>query len=138
MLNHDNKCRKVQGSFASQRSSVLDYAREKYGSEPDYPWVKLPDYAVLRHNISRKWYGLIMNIQRSKLGLVDDSLVDILNVKCDGVMIGGFLQEAGFLPAYHMNKGSWLTVLLDGTVAEERLFFLLDLSYELTSGRKRR
>ncbi len=35
-------------------------------------------------------------------------------------------------PAYHMNKAHWLTIALDGSAEEEKLKFLLDMSYELT------
>ena len=31
-----------------------------------------------------------------------------------------------------MNKAHWLTVALDGSADEEKLKFLLDMSYELT------
>ena len=36
-----------------------------------------------------------------------------------------------------MNKAHWLTVALDGTVQEETIKFLLDMSYELTKGIRR-
>ena len=35
------------------------------------------------------------------------------------------------LPAYHMNKGSWIGLLLEGPVSREELIWLLDISYEL-------
>ena len=41
------------------RKEVFDWVLETYGTEPDYPW---NDWnAVLRHNDSKKWYGIIMN-----------------------------------------------------------------------------
>ena len=43
-----------------------------------------------------------------------------------------FLQEKGIFPAYHMSKTCWISVLLDGTVSEETLSFLIDISFELT------
>jgi predicted DNA-binding protein (MmcQ/YjbR family) len=42
-------------------------------------------------------------------------------------------MKAGFLPAYHMNKEHWLTVLLDNTVPEKEIYELIDDSYELTT-----
>ena len=45
---------------------------------------------------------------------------------------GSFREEAGMFPAYHMNKAHWLTIALDGSAEEEKLKFLLDMSYELT------
>lgn len=47
-------------------------------------------------------------------------------------MIGGLRKEEGILPAYHMNKEHWITVLLDGTVEKEEICNLIDISFELT------
>lgn len=65
--------------------------------------------------------------------------VDILNVKCEPDMIGSFRQHAGVLPAYHMNRTHWLTVLLDGSVDRETICLLLTMSYDLIErGTKKR
>lgn len=37
-----------------------------------------------------------------------------------------------------MNKDSWLTIALDGSVPEEKLKFLLDRSFDLTKGKPKR
>lgn len=31
------------------KQDIFKYAKQKYGAEPDYPWVKSPESAVLRH-----------------------------------------------------------------------------------------
>ncbi len=46
--------------------------------------------------------------------------------------IGSFRMEPGIFPGWHMNKAHWLTVTLDGTVDDEKIKFLVDMSYELT------
>ena len=35
-------------------------------------------------------------------------------------------------PGWHRNKAHWLRVVLDGTVNDEKIMFLVDMSYELT------
>ena len=30
------------------RDAILSYVREKFGTEPEYPWARYPRYAVLR------------------------------------------------------------------------------------------
>ena len=47
-------------------------------------------------------------------------------------MIGNLRQSAGYLPAYHMNKDSWITIVLDGTVPMKEICDLIDQSYFLT------
>ena len=76
-----------------------------------------------------------MEISGEKLGLQGE--VCVVNLKCDPLLIGSFRMEPGIYPAYHMSKAHWLTVLLDGAVADEKLKFLLEMSYDLTKGRKK-
>lgn len=65
------------------REEIFDYCKKQYHTEPDYPW---HDYnAVLRHPDNSKWYGLVMTIDGSKMGLPVGQKVDILNVKYDPV-----------------------------------------------------
>jgi len=112
------------------RSVVYEYVKRKYKCEPEYPWSD--SNAVLRHKDSRKWFALFMDVRRSYLKLDGEGTVEVLNLKCDPMLITSLLNEKGFLPAYHMSKLHWISVLLDGTVPDGKVFSLLDLSYALT------
>ena len=122
----------------SQRERLLRYAAENYGTTPKYPWDGTPDAAVLRHPGNQKWYGLLMRIPSEKLGLAPGGTADILNVKCSPLETGSLRQKPGIFPAYHMNKASWITAALDGSVPAETIELLLDVSYELTKPKIRR
>ncbi|MEE3493066.1 MmcQ/YjbR family DNA-binding protein [Ruminococcus sp.] len=111
---------------------IMDYAREHYGVEPDFPFPNYPDIPVLRHHGSRKWFAIFMNVSRSVLRLDGDDPVDIMNVKCDPILSGSLRMQEGYLPGYHMNHDQWLTILLDGTVPLEEIIPLLDMSFDLT------
>lgn len=76
-----------------------------------------------------------MDIPRHKIGLDDAERIDVLDVRCDPLLIGSLLQENGFYPAYHMNKNSWITIALDGAVAPEKIKWLLDMSFEAAGKR---
>ena len=78
-----------------------------------------------------------MRVARQRLGLAGEGALDVLNVKCDPILIGSLRAEPGFLPAYHMNKTTWVSILLDGSVPDERISFLLGLSYGLVAPRAR-
>lgn len=116
------------------REEVLRYAKERYGTEPEALWARFPDYAVLRRRESGKWYAVIMDVPRKKLGLDGDGRVDILDLKCDPLLVGSLREEKGVLPAYHMNKDRWIALLLDGSVPRDQVLGLLDLSYGITAG----
>ena len=87
----------------------------------------------LRHK-NGKWYAAILRVEKSKLGLEEEGMVDIINVKCEPDMVGLLTQTYGFLSGYHMNKKYWITILLDGTVSEAKILDFLDMSYDLIDG----
>lgn len=105
---------------------------DNYGAEADYPWAKYPNYAVFRHDSNKKWFALIMSVPKNKLGLEGTDNLDVVNFKCEPVLIGSLRKENGFFSAYHMNKENWITVALDGSVADEKIKMLLDMSYNAT------
>ena len=115
------------------REKIFEYVKKRYGTSPEYLWSSSPDSAVLRHK-NGKWYAVIMNVEKSKLGLEEDDTVEIIDVKCDPEMTGMIIQTYGFLPGYHMNKQHWITILLDGTVGESKILDFLDMSYDLIDG----
>lgn len=123
-----------KGAF---RANILDYVNLQYGTVPEYPWFDLPEHAVLRHS-NGKWYGIIMNITRVKLGLNSNEKIDILVCKCDPMMRELLLSEKGFYPAYHMNKVHWITILLDGSVKTDLAYHVLDLSHQIISNRNKK
>lgn len=116
----------------TSREMILQYAKERYGTEPEYLWAKFPNYAVLRQRELGKWYAIIMDVPGKKLGLDTAAHVDILDIKCDPLLSGSLRESRGFLPAYHMNKDKWIALLLDGSVPQDQVLKLLDLSYDIT------
>ncbi len=114
------------------REDLLRYAHENYGTQSEHPWPEYPLSEILRHERNRKWYALITDVSRNKVGLHGDEPIDILNVKCDPDMVLALSSQEGFSRAWHMNKKHWLTVILNGTVTDDEIYRLLDLSYELT------
>ncbi len=120
----------------SFRDDVLQYAASQYGTTAEYLWLKAPGYAVLRHKDSKKWYALIMDVKREKLGLSGDGTVDILELKCNPVMVFSLLDGKDILPAYRMQRRNWITVLLDGSVEKDVIFALLNMSFDITANRK--
>ncbi len=115
-----------------KRKELINYISETYSVQADYPFMQYPDVAVFRHANNRKWFAVIMNVQKSKLGMSEDGAVDILNLKCDPILAGSLRGEKGFYPAYHMSKTNWISAALDGTAEEEKIKWLVDISFDLT------
>ena len=121
------------------RQRIFDYIKRKYKILPEYPWRKYDDNAVFRHTDNKKWFALVMGVQADKLGLPGSELVDVVNLKAaDPFFRDMIIREEGIMPAYHMNKMHWITVLLDGSVPEERVFDLTDMSFMATASSKKK
>lgn len=124
------------------RQQIIDYIQDKYGTSIEYLWMRFPSYGIFRHGDNQKWYALLMDVPRSKMGLknpAEDETVDILNVKLGDLLLRDFLiQREGFLPGYHISRGNWISILLDGTVELDEIKGLIDTSYKVTASTKKR
>ena len=80
-----------------------------------------------------------MDIKRSKLGLEGDGTVDIINVRMSDPLLADMLvREDGFMRGYHISRGNWISVLLDGTVPLKRITSLADQSYIATASARKK
>ena len=120
------------------RKEVAEHIFDVYSVEPDHPFPRDEESCVFRHAGSRKWFALTMRIPYRTLGVPGDGEVDILNVKCDPLLMGSLRGLPGFRPAYHMNKDKWITILLDGSAEREDIIGLLAFSYQLTAAKNGR
>ena len=117
------------------KQEVTEYIFDTYSVEPDHPFPRDEESCVFRHCDSKKWFALMMRVPCRALGIAKDGQADILNVKCDPLLMGSLRGKPGFRPAYHMNKDKWITILLDGSAEREEITGLLVLSYELTKAK---
>jgi len=118
--------------ISKQVDDIIKYVKEKYGTIPEYLWKKTPNYFVLRHQNTLKWYAIVMEISKSFLGLNSDEKIYVINVKCDPVMVGFLIDNKTIFPAYHMNKKHWITVILDGSMPIKEILSLIDSSWNMT------
>ncbi len=119
------------------RKELEKHINETYGVTAEYPWSTAPGYCVFRHSDNKKWFAVIMDIPREKIEHDTDGLIDVVNLKCDPILIGSVRNEKGIFPGYHMNKNHWITVTLDGIADDETIKWLLNLSFDLTAKRKK-
>ena len=120
------------------KDELIAYAREQYGTEPEYLWESMPNTFALRHRGNRKWYAVVMDVRRDRLGLPGEDIVYIMDVKCGPLLSGSYIGEPGVVPAYHMNKQLGITVRLEGAVPEAVLRVLIRMRYDLTDARPKR
>jgi len=114
------------------RQKLAAYLTDTYSVEGEHLFAQYPSFLVFRHNGNRKWFAVIMDIPRKNLGLPGEGEISVVNLKCDTRLIGSFREEPGIFPGWHMNKAHWLSVALDGTVDDETIKFLVEMSCKLT------
>ncbi|MDE7439767.1 MAG: MmcQ/YjbR family DNA-binding protein [Clostridia bacterium] len=123
--------------FQSEQShEIREYARKTYGDELEFLWEKFTDDAVLRRKDSGCWYAAILTVSRAKLGFDSDEKVEVIDLRMrpeNADMVDGKRYLAG----YHMNKKSWFTIVLDGSVPTEEIFEKIDESYRLAAKGKK-
>ena len=114
------------------RQEFNTYLTDTYGTAGEHLFARYPNFLVFRHAGNRKWFAVLMDIPGKNLKLSGEGEISVVNLKCDTRLIGSFHMEPGIFPGWHMNKAHWLTVALDGTVEDEQIKFLVDMSFELT------
>lgn len=129
------KCSEATKFLTAQANRIALKIQELYQGQPEFLWKKYPGYAIFRNNENKKWYAAIMNILKEKIekGTYE---VEIIDVKLNPEKIQTLLPKKGFYEAYHMNKKTWMTILLDDTISDEEIMSYVQESYDLTKKKK--
>lgn len=129
------KCAKPKKFLTNQANRIAAKIEERYQDKPEFLWKKYPGYAIFRNKENNKWYAIMMNIIKEKLD-EGDYEVEIINVKLTKEKVQSLLTRKGFYEAYHMNKKSWITILLDDTLSDEEIMSYIKESYDITKKKK--
>ena len=79
-----------------------------------------------------------MRVLPEKVGLAGGEALDVMDIRCSTIMIGSLLSTKGFLPAYHMNKNHWISIILDNSVSDDQITPLLELSYDSIAPKRKK
>lgn len=111
-----------------ERSEAITYCLKLKNVYEDYPFHD-PNWTVIRHKENQKVFAWIFE----KDGHI------WINVKCDTEW-RDFWRSAfeSVIPAYHLNKEHWNSIILDGSVPDEDVKRMIDESYMLTKPKKKK
>ena len=94
------------------------YCLDKKGVKGYFPF----DDEVLVFKVGSKMFALT-NIKSFDL---------TISLKCEPFLSIDLRRDyAAITPGYHLNKKHWNTVLIDGSIDEDKIYWLIDLSYDL-------
>lgn len=114
-----------------QAAELIEYVRKKYSCEPEFLWNRFPDNAVWRREDSGKWFGVLLTVEKSKLGFELKDVAEIIDLHALPETVEKLVDNKRFLPGWHMNKKTWYTVILDGSVSTADICRRIDDSYAL-------
>ena len=83
------------------RKQLDKHIAEIYGVAAEFPWLSAPTFGVYRHQSNNKWFAVIMEIPKNKLGIEDEGSVNVVNLKSDPLLIGSLLLDEGI----HTQRG---------------------------------
>ena len=115
-----------------KRSGVEGYIKEKFDVLGEQIFPKYPNFSAFRHKKNEKWFALLMEISASKLGLKNNEMIEILNLKCSPDLAMVLVDEQQIFKAYHMNKKHWISVNLNSKISQKTVFDLIDESFTLS------
>ena len=110
---------------------IIDYCRNKYKDEPEYLWKRTPRNAICRRKDNHKWYLALLSVNGTKLGLKNDEIIEVINLRVHQDQMQDILKNKNIYPAYHMNKKNWITIILNGSIKIEEIYKRIDTSYEI-------
>ncbi len=126
-----NNCTISSNFNSKQANNLTKIIYDKYKDKPEHPFNKDDYSTIFRNPKTKKWYALIMNINKAKITKGNGN-IDILNIKLDPEEIRNLLTTKGFYKAYHMNKNNWITIILDNTLKDEEIFKYISKSHEFS------
>lgn len=127
--NIANSCFEKDIFKNKQTKEIVKYITEKYNDKLEYLWEKFPDNAIVRRKDNKKWYAVILTVNKQKLGFKEDVKTEILDLRADDTE--DIVNEKTIFRGYHMNKKHWITIVLDESVSSEFIKERIDKSYKL-------
>ena len=126
-------CFDEQTYSGEQTLKLVALIREKFSDAPEFLWRQAPNYCVFRRKDNRKWYAVIMVVPRKTLRLAGDGELEILNLRVVPEELNRLVDDEKYFRGWHMNKKSWMTLRLDGTLTFDEISARLEQSYRLAS-----
>lgn len=105
------------------KNEIIKYCLTLSNTFEDYPFSNDDTSVVMKHIKNKKWFALIMEVRE---GLY-------LNVKTNPDYSDILRNTYDYIiPAYHMNKEHWNTIVINKNADETIIKELIEQSYELT------
>ncbi len=105
------------------KEEIINFCLELANTYEDYPFPDDMESVTMKHRENNKWFALIMNVKGSLY----------LNIKTDPDYSDLLRKTYDYIiPAYHMNKQHWNTIIISEKCDRKLVEELIEQSYDLT------
>lgn len=81
LINIRENCFNKKYFIYEQSNRITHQINSKYNVTPEFLWGNLDGTGVFRNKETKKWFGIIMNVDKSKIVKDKKGIVEVLNVK---------------------------------------------------------
>ena len=121
------------------REDFFKMVHDQFQVEPDCPFEGDFVSTVFRRPDNLKWFAIVLTVDAQKLGIGAFGDLDIVNLKISPEDREKFRYYENVLPAYHMSKKHWISIVLDEQEDfDEKLAELVQKSFDLTASQKKK
>ena len=114
-----------------QTKAVIKYIKDKYNDDLEFLWEKFVDNGIWRNKKNKKWYAALLTVKATYFDIDSNDIVEVIDLRYEKGKTSDIIDNKKVFPGYHMNKSSWITIKLDGTMDNLELFKLIDNSYNI-------
>ena len=126
------KCSTFELNYHDQVKEIINYINDKYQDEIEYLWETTPDSGIFRNKKNNKWYAAILSVKENRVGGSTEDIIMVIDLMYYKGKTFDIIDNEKIYPGYHMNKNSWITIRLDGSVNNQFIYNYIDISYELS------
>lgn len=108
------------------RKDAINYCLTLENTYEDYPF-RDKNWTLIRHKGNKKVFAWIFEKDKHIW----------INVKCEPGLLDLWRQiYNSVVPAYHLNKNHWNSIILDDTISDEDIYKMIWDSYHITKAKK--
>ncbi len=119
-----------------QTKEIIKYIKDKYNDELEFLWEKFDDNGIWRNKNNKKWYAALLTVKATYFNIDSNDIIEVIDLRYEKGKTSNIIDNKKVFPGYHMNKSSWITIKLDGSMDNLELFKLIDNSYNIISNSK--
>lgn len=118
---------------SEQALKIIEYIKGTYQNDFEFLWEKFPEYAIVRRSDNQKWYGILMRIEKNKIGLIGNEKIEVMDLRVSPEQIEQITDGKKYFLGYHMNKKHWVTLNLQEFNDMDEITGHIDASYILAA-----